>query len=113
MSCITYPVVLIRNGGACLCSELIQTVEDRNICWVRPLVLILDETHTTKRSPIDVRNGPDVICPAPLVEPALDIEWVSVLQNLDKTAMPCDFSQANQNLRVFLKDLWPLEHPEV
>lgn len=112
MSCITYPVVLVHNSGACLCSELIQTVEDRNICWVRPLVLILDETHEAGCLPIDVRNGPDVICPAPLVEPALDIEWVSILQNLDKTAIPCDFAQANRNLRVFLENLWPLEHSQ-
>lgn len=112
MSCVTYPVVLIHKEGACLCSELIQTVQDRNICWVRPLALLLDENHDEAGYlPIDVRNGPDVLCPAPLVQPALDVEWVSILHNLDKTATPCDFSQANQHLRLFLSDLWPLDYP--
>ncbi|MEG4441997.1 hypothetical protein QUB47_17080 [Microcoleus sp. AT9_B5] len=34
-------IVSIECGDACLHSELIQVVEARQVCWVRPLMLVV------------------------------------------------------------------------
>ncbi|MBE7383587.1 MAG: hypothetical protein F6J95_019485 [Leptolyngbya sp. SIO1E4] len=81
---------------------------DRHTCWLRPLALYLDveETGTAPVSVVDLRNGPDVICPSELVQPALDTEWLYLLGKMGDTKEPCNYAQANQHLRQFLQMLF-------
>ncbi len=108
MDCAIYPVVVIRQDDTCLCGELIQTVAERDICWLRPLALYQVLACCEEIGmPLDLRNGPDVICSSTLVEPAIDIEWLTILQWLNEENEPCNFAQANHYLRQFLAKLPP------
>ena len=106
MNFAKYQVVFIRHESACLYGELIQTMTDRNTCWLRPLALCVEVPEEKNFSVFDVRNGPDIICPSNLPQPTLDEDWLLVLEKMSSAKEPCDFSQANQHLRLFLQALF-------
>ena len=102
----TYQVVFIRHQNDCLYGELIQTMADRNTVWLRPLVLCIGVQGQESTSILDVRNGPDIICPKDLPQPALDDDWLLLLEKMNMGKETCDFTQANQHLRLFLQTLF-------
>lgn len=99
----TYQIVFIRHDQQCLYGELIQTVIDRATCWVRPIALCIESPKTASMSVLDVRNGPDIICPSHLPQPVLDEDWLSLLEKLGGLKEVCDFSCSNTQLKQFLK----------
>jgi len=60
MSVAAYQIVYIESGETRLYGELVQHMEDRQTCSVRPLSLRLVATPAPEY--LDVRNGPDIIC---------------------------------------------------
>lgn len=106
MGSAKYQVVFIRQEKECLYGELIQTMAERNTCWLRPLALCIKVPEKENFSVFDVRNGPDIICPSNLLQPALDHDWLLLLERMSNCKEPCDFSQANEHLRWFLQTLF-------
>ncbi|MDB9527552.1 hypothetical protein PN498_16255 [Oscillatoria sp. CS-180] len=105
MSSPTYQVIFIESQTARLYGELVQRIEDRNTCWLRPLSLCIEDAETGQISLLDVRDGPDVICSNDLVQPASDTDWIYLADSLSKAQQTCDYAEANQHLRQFLAKL--------
>ncbi|MEM6520677.1 MAG: hypothetical protein AAF892_01825 [Cyanobacteria bacterium P01_D01_bin.71] len=105
MSIAVYQIIYLECKEARLYGELVQRVEDRHICWVRPISLqfALDTTNSVKF--LDVRNGPDIICADCAIHPMLDTDWLAVLATMSTDKVECDYPKANQHLQEFLKRL--------
>lgn len=101
----TYQIVRIELSTACLYGELVQNVEERKTCWVRPLALQIYHSSQEHSSPIDLRNGPDIICSRTVVEPALDTDWCQLVTGLHTLSKSCSFAEAHQHLQNFLQQL--------
>ncbi len=107
-------IVSLECGDACLHSEVIQVVEARQICWVRPLMLVgfVSGKDFAQRWPeeytlSDLRDGSDLLWPLRLFRAALDTEVISLLtelQSLDSDRK--DSTIASRQLRDFVDRVW-------
>ena len=93
-----------------LYGEVIQIILSRQMCWVRPLMLVKQAEATPEYSDpesfsilYDLRQGSDLILPLLLFQPALDTEVIPWLMQLDssnsKATTP---SLAHQQLQRFV-----------
>jgi len=86
-----YQIVCLEHAGTCLFAEVVQLVETRQVCWVRPLFLVLDAVPTgtgdsdsgqDDRVYLDLRQGSDLLLPSRLFRPAFDTEVLPLLTHL-------------------------------
>ncbi|MEG4346893.1 hypothetical protein QUB70_26975 [Microcoleus sp. A003_D6] len=107
-------IVSLECGDACLHSEVIQVVEARQVCWVRPLMLVvlvsgkdLSEQWSEGYTLSDLRDGADLLWPLSLFRPALDTEVISLLTELHSLdAEKKDGVIASRQLRDFVDRVW-------
>ena len=107
-------IVSLECGNACLHSEVIQVVEARQICWVRPLMLVrlvsgkdVSQQWPEEYTLSDLRDGADLLWPLSLFRAALDTEVISLLselQSLDSDRK--DSTIASRQLRDFVDRVW-------
>ena len=107
-------IVSLECGDACLHSEVIQVVEARQVCWVRPLMLVvllsgkdLSAQWSQEYTLSDLRDGADLLWPGSLFRAALDTEVISLLtqlQSLDSEKK--DGAIASRQLRDFVDRVW-------
>ncbi|MBE9095531.1 hypothetical protein [Tychonema sp. LEGE 07203] len=107
-------IVSLEYGNACLHSEVIDVVEARQICWVRPLMLVglvagknVSEQWPEEYILSDLRDGADLLWPLSLFRAALDTEVISLLsqlQSLDSDRQ--DRAIASRQLRDFVDRVW-------
>ncbi|MEG4863946.1 MULTISPECIES: hypothetical protein [unclassified Microcoleus] len=107
-------IVSLECGNACLHSEVIEVVEARQICWVRPLMLVrlvsgkdLPQKWPEEYTLSDLRDGADLLWPLSLFRAALDTEVISLLtqlQSLDSDRK--DSAIASRQLRDFVDRVW-------
>ena len=114
----------LNHQNSCLYAEVIQVVEVRGVCWVRPLMLIqgLSEYPEDNFSSFgftpetfilsDLRQSPDLIWPTHLFRAALDTEVITFLAQLEspeanypglKRVNTCS---AHQQLQDFIGQVW-------
>lgn len=105
MGVVAYPVVYIQGGAARLYGELVQHIEERHNCWLRPLSLLSSQPIDGQPEFLDLRDGPDIICSDELIRPVMDMDWLVILDQLTASKTGCDYPQANQYLRQFLEQL--------
>ena len=82
-------IVCLELDATRLYAEVVQIVEARRLCWARPLVLVIDSSDSqlseprSQTSPTwhDLRQGADLLLPAILFRPALDVEAIPVLSS--------------------------------
>ncbi|HAO12214.1 MAG TPA: hypothetical protein DCQ51_13825 [Planktothrix sp. UBA8407] len=117
-------IVGLNHDNSCLYAEVIQVVEVRDVCWVRPLMLIegLSEPPENNFSSFgftpetftlyDLRPSPDLIWPTRLFKAALDTEVITFLAQLEspeanypgvKRVNACS---AHQQLQDFIGQVW-------
>ncbi|GAA6616350.1 hypothetical protein [Scytonema sp. NUACC26] len=98
-------IVSLEHGNAKLYAEVIQVVTSRQLCWVRPLLLV---TFTQEDSLItDLRDASDLLWSIGLFQPALDVEVIGLLsQVLGKEPKPGHDTIAKQQLNQFLHQIW-------
>lgn len=116
-----YQIVCLEHESTYLYAEVVQMADGKQVCWVRPLVLIegtLEGIHDTKsghKSKLyDLRQSSDLLLPSALFRDALDTEAVPLLSHLsdlidssiNKTELPQD------RLSQFVKSVC-LAHPEL
>jgi hypothetical protein len=97
--------------NTCLYAEVIQVVTQRQMCWVRPFMLVEKEQSCEERSfsPMvsDLRQSSDLILPLSLFRVALDTEVIPLLMQLninqDKAPIP---TLAHQRLQAFVRRVW-------
>ncbi|MEG4054493.1 MULTISPECIES: hypothetical protein [unclassified Microcoleus] len=103
-------IVSLECGDACLHSEVIQVVEARQVCWVRPLMLVVSvsgKDSPTEYTLSDLRDGADLLWPLSLFRAALDTEVISLLTQLHSLdAEKKDGAIASRQLRDFVDRVW-------
>lgn len=104
-----------------LYAEVVQTVETKRTCWVRPLLLAEHNRHLDLYSDrssewpriYDLRQGSDLLLPTILFRVAMDVEVIpllSQLETLDESKNPVQ--EARLRLNQFVKDVC-LSRPEI
>lgn len=98
-------IVSLGYGDRNLYAEVIQVVVSRQLCWVRPLLLV---TYTQELPLVtDLRDASDLLWPDKLFRPALDTEVITLLsQVLAKDPKTETNSTAKQQLNQFINQLW-------
>ncbi|SKB15216.1 conserved hypothetical protein [Planktothrix sp. PCC 11201] len=117
-------IVGLNHHNSCLYAEVIQVVEVREVCWVRPLMLIqgLSDDPEDNFSSLgftpktftlsDLRQSPDLIWPTRLFKAALDTEVITFLAQLEtpETNSPgvkrVNAGSAHQQLQDFIGQVW-------
>ncbi|MGB3757867.1 MAG: hypothetical protein WBA07_16060 [Rivularia sp. (in: cyanobacteria)] len=101
----TGQIVFLEYGDSRLYAEVIQVVVERNLCWVRPLLLVIQECEARQVS--DLRSTSDLLWAINLFQPALDTEVIELYtQILVKEPKPELFPAAKQQLHQFIQQLW-------
>lgn len=131
MSIAPSQILYLEHGSSRLYAEAIQIVENRHLCWARPMLLIqgLPEdistgfsTHSDSRQAAiaaavaapehtslrlyDLEGGPDLIWPLELFQIAFDVDFFSLLVHLK--IKPDEVSQRNSSsqLNAFIHSFW-------
>ncbi|ABA20900.1 conserved hypothetical protein [Trichormus variabilis ATCC 29413] len=105
-------IVSLEHGERNLYAEVIQVVVARQLCWVRPLLLV---TYTPELPIIiDLRDGSDLLWPIKLFRHALDTEVITLLSQvlLKEPKLEPDLV-AKQQLHQFIQQLWQAYQEEV
>lgn len=98
-------ILSLDYGNRNLYAEVIQVVTERDLCWVRPLLL----ANSTDEPPIitDLRDASDLLWPINLFRPALDTEVIGLLSQLLPKEMKADTDTvAQQQLHQFIYQFW-------
>ncbi|MBE9189717.1 hypothetical protein IQ230_04920 [Gloeocapsopsis crepidinum LEGE 06123] len=105
-------IVYLENNNQRLYAEVIQVVDSRQMCWVRPLVLVTfrsepSVTFDQLPSVTDLRSTADLFWYSTLFRPALDTEVIPFLVEQMATdpsseTNPIDVAQLNQ----FIRRVW-------
>ncbi len=84
-------IVCLEHGNTCLYAEVIQVLEARQMCWVRPLMLKVFSSESecennqdvSERSRLwDLRDGADLVWPICLFMETIDTEFLQLLSEL-------------------------------
>ncbi|AFY67315.1 hypothetical protein [Geitlerinema sp. PCC 7407] len=107
-------IVCLEHQQDQLYGEVVQMVPERQICWVRPLLLAVASSAASLASPYadplegrtlhDLRQSADLLWPAQLFRPALDTELLPLLGALVDPA-PSN-PAARQQLQGFVQRIW-------
>lgn len=98
-------IVCLEHGDSRLYAELIQVVVSRQLCWVRPLLLVA----LSEEPPLvtDLRDASDLLWSLNLFRLALDTEVITLLtQVLSKEPKPEPDLVAKQQLNLFIHQVW-------
>ena len=98
-------IVFLEHGSSKLYAEVIQVVVERNLCWVRPLLLL---THECEKSQItDLRSTNDILWSIQAFQAALDTEVVELYSQILLKEVEPELSQLAKNkLHHFIEQLW-------
>ncbi len=115
----SHQIVCLEHENSFLYAEVIQVIEHRQTCWVRPLILkVLSFTNNNlpefddDRTIFDLRESADLVWPISLFRVALDTEVIPLLSELDNLeSEEQDLILARQQLRQFVESLWPAYKP--
>lgn len=124
-------ILYIEHQDIRLYAELIQAIDDRKLCWVRPVALVTLATDPNLRhglvgrasngaglEPVeihDLRQGVDLVCPQSLFQMALDTEVLPILAELNRLKPRSALSElgelgensfAHEQLREFIRQIW-------
>lgn len=104
-------IVCLEHGSTRLYAEVVQVAEPRQVCWVRPLALVLGDPAIAVDVPLelyDLRQGSDLLLPIALFKVAIDTEVLPVLAHLyaENNAISSKTGQTNhQHLNQFVRQV--------
>jgi hypothetical protein len=119
----SHQIVYLELRETRLYAEVVQMIEKKQVCWVRPLGLwTIQPTNEEKNLEIplqkmhDLRQGSDLLLPTALFQPALDTDVVPFMMELyavnpltEETELSANTLQINQiqhqQLRQFVKEI--------
>ncbi|MFB8787744.1 MAG: hypothetical protein U7123_02565 [Potamolinea sp.] len=102
-------IVCLEHENTRLYSEIIEFVESRQVCWVRPLMLAVPKLVDSPEdlTLYDLCLGADLLWPASLFFPALDTEVIPLLVQLNNSNTEAvNNSDAHKKLRDFVSQVW-------
>ncbi len=104
-----HQIVFLDHENTRLYSEIIEFVESRQICWVRPFMLTLPMSVSSPEqlTLYDLRQGADLLWPASLFFPALDTEVIPLFVQLnDPSQEALNNSDGHKQLSCFVRKVW-------
>jgi hypothetical protein len=104
-------IVCLEYEVTCLYAEVIQIVESRQLCWVRPLMLVKAPlgVEPVPQLPIlhDLRQAADLLWPLSLFRTTLDTEVIPLLAQLQESKAQSEGCQlAHRQLSDFIRQVW-------
>ncbi len=108
-------IVCLEHETTCLYAEVIEFVELRQVCWLRPLMLTVTPVNNElllTASPESVllynlRQGPDLLLPVRLLRLALDTEVIPLLVGLeDPLYESVNNVESHHQLSYFISKVW-------
>jgi hypothetical protein len=105
-------VVCLEHENYSLFAEVVQLIQPRERCWLRPIALRVQTSCSRFEASqvVDLRAGSDLIWPVPLLRAALDTEFLPLLGTLnDQSASPNH--QTKRWLNEFVQKAWQA-HPQ-
>lgn len=108
-------IVYLEYENDRLYGEVIEFVESRQVCWVRPLMLavpavgsdLLHLISLEKLTLFDLRQGADLLLPACLFQQALDSEVIPLLVEINNPETQLvNKTDTHQQLKHFVTQLW-------
>ena len=104
-------IVCLEHLATCLYAEVIQVIESRQVCWVRPLLLVQNSPEDP--SVLDLRSTVDLLWSLASFRPALDTEILPFLTSIFISAPPTQsMTHARQQLNSFMQKLWQAQKNE-
>lgn len=108
-----FQIVCLEGGSEPLCSahlerlyaEVIQTIDTRQLVWVRPLMLVVETQANLEPKVYDLRQGADLLWPIKSFRPALDTEAIALLAQLE-SSKPDPACSASHQLKAFMEKVW-------
>lgn len=109
-------IICLEYQNTYLYAEVIDIVQTRQMCWGRPLMLVVGTEPMSSKPPLlyDLRAGADLILPVTLFRAALDTELIPLLAQLEALAkhQPPDAPIiAHRKLKNFIQQVWQA-HPD-
>ena len=111
-----FQIVCLECDNRRLYAEVVQVIEERRVCWARPLVLVVGEATdwSQQDSPElefhDLRQGSDLLWPLELFRVAMDTEVMPLLPYLCAPGNGDETSKFNysgrQQLQLFVQQVW-------
>lgn len=110
-----HQIVCLEHATRHLYAEIIEVVEWRQICWLRPLMLAVTPRENEDINPIplqslrlyDLRQGSDLLWPTKFLRLVLDTEVIPLLAQLeDSHHHPNDQSETRHQLADFITEVW-------
>ncbi|MBE9166898.1 hypothetical protein IQ238_04895 [Pleurocapsales cyanobacterium LEGE 06147] len=106
-------LVCLEHDRTFLYGEVIEVISNRQLCWVRPLMLaIMSEnieglsSYWQLETQIDLRSGADLILPLNLFRLALDTEIIPLLVRLENLHNSSETELiARQHLHRFIEQI--------
>ncbi|MDY6802737.1 MAG: hypothetical protein SXA11_02885 [Cyanobacteriota bacterium] len=115
----SHQIVCLEHENSFLYAEVIQVIEARKTCWVRPLMFKILSYGDNKLSDFpesqtifDLRESSDLVLPISLFRVALDTEVIPLLSELDAPKnQERDLRIARRELREFVQQVWQAYKP--
>jgi hypothetical protein len=112
-------IVCLEHENSFLYAEVIQVIEARQTCWVRPLILKVFSFKNNNlpefdddRNIFDLRESVDLVLPISLFRLALDTELIPLLSELDNLeSTEEDLILTRKQLRQFVENIWQAYKP--
>jgi hypothetical protein len=114
-------IVCLEHATTRLYAEVIQMADGKQVCWVRPLVMIEEDLEGTEQvwwtnpaNLYDLRQSSDLLLPSPAFRRALDTEVIPLLSHLSDlpSAQDGQTERSQMQLQEFIKRVC-LAHPEL
>lgn len=100
-------IVCLEHESSYLYAEVIQVVQSRTVCWVRPLLLAEYPSSDRYKSLIyDLRSTADVVWSLNLFRPALDTEVIGLIAQLASAPQLDSDPVALKQLNQFISKVW-------
>jgi len=103
-------IVFLEHDSSRLYAEVVQFVESRQLCWVRPIALVTasgteDWTEYHRLTLQNLEDGSDLMCPAALFQEALDVEVIPLLARLGSESKDRN-PLSHRYLHQFIQRIW-------
>jgi len=108
-------IVCLDYENLCLFAEVIQVIESRKMCWVRPLLMQVKPANLdddmTMGEIWDLRESIDLVLPITLFRATLDSELLPLLSYLYQSEQAEQIAEkepgfARQQLNILVRQLW-------
>ena len=103
-------IVCLEHQNKVLYGEAIELIAERGLCWFRPICLVITADGNSELESarfIDLQSGSDLLWPAILFRPALDLEIIDYLPHLkDPNYNSTDKSSNKQYFNKFVRQVW-------